>query len=254
MVRLSWTFALLINTGLLGLVALAQSDGSTELADHVVETVPEGDFVGALKTFIEFSEQHGLGLHLGTEKGNLLEASVRQGLPPHGPAVVFEAGCHAGDGTLNAVAAVSGRLGSTIISTEGSKRWLGAAERVVGHAVRGRSLKFLPLHLGDQDDFDAFLDKLRKEHSIKIFDAVVFDHDEKLFLPHLRLILEKRMLRVGGTVYVDNVKRKHSQLRKYLEFVNTKAKNGFVTELKSVQKPYSDAVAISTYVGPNGEL
>mmetsp|Transcript_29716 Transcript_29716/g.81368 ORF Transcript_29716/g.81368 Transcript_29716/m.81368 type:complete len:248 (+) Transcript_29716:49-792(+) len=235
-------------------VSGASGDGSAELASHVLATAPKGDIEAALKKFIGFSERNGLGMHLGEEKGELIKVAVGRGLPDSGPAVVFEAGCHAGDGTLSAAAALRERAGSTIVSTETNEHWLDAARRVVGHATANMDLRYLPLRLRETADFGAFLDSLRDDHGIPGFDAVVFDHDEALFLPHLEAILAKGFLRPGATVEIDNVVRKKAQLREYMDFVSEKAGNGFNTEVKHVRRPYPDAIAISTYVGKKSEL
>merc|ERR1719195_1162106 len=173
-------------------------DASEVLAKHVVQTTPAGDVVASLKSFVALSEAHGLGMHLGLQKGRLLEASVRRGLPPgNGPAVVLEAGCHAGDSTLSVAAALAGRPGSTIVSTESNRDWLDAAKKIVGHATKNMGLSFVPLELQESADFDAFLDRLKEDHGITMFDAVVLDHDESLFLPHLKRILARGLLRHG---------------------------------------------------------
>lgn len=228
------------------------------IANHVLRTVPQGDIRAALRSFISFSERRRLGMHLGDEKGQLIEEAVRLGMPQEGPATVFEAGCHAGDGSLNAAAALllggAARPGSTIVSTEANTEWLEAAERVVGHATKGGALRFLPLELAESAPVEDFLETLRREHGVASFDAVILDHDEGLFLPYLRAILAKGLLRKGGTVYVDNVKRKARALGEYLGFVDSASGNGFKTEIKPVSKPYPDAVAISTYVGTEKEL
>merc|ERR1712113_786251 len=97
--------------------------------------------------------------------------------------------------------------------------------------------------LSETADFGKFLDDLQAKHGIDRFDAVVFDHDEKLFLPHLKIILGKDFLRIGGTVQIDNVKRKAGALKEYMKFVKSAA-NGFETEVKTVKQPYPDAIAI----------
>jgi len=224
-------------------------DGSWQIAEHIMATATGGDPAAALREFTSFSESRGLGMHLGAEKTSLLESAVRQGLPPTGPAIVLEVGCHAGDGTLGALAALHGRAGSTIVSTEANPEWLKSAKAIVDHAAKGTSVRFLPLELGEEGDLDMFLDDLKEKHSISAFDTVIFDHSERMFLTHLRVLLRKGYLRAGSTVYVDNVKRKAQKLRKYLEFVNTKAKKGFQTVITHVKKPYPDAVAVSVYVG-----
>ncbi|CAE8672233.1 unnamed protein product [Polarella glacialis] len=229
-------------------------DGSKGLAKHVVRKVPEGDIEAALRSFIAYSERKGLGMHLGKEKGDLIELSVRQGLPDSGPAVVFEAGCHAGDGTLSAIAALRDRPGSTIVSTETNKEWLDAAKEVVEHVIGNLDINYMPVQLKSYNHFEKVLDALRAASGITSFDAVIFDHDETLFLAHLKVLLSKGFLRKGSTVEIDNVKRKAKQLKSYMEFVSTASGNGFRTEVKEVSSPYPDAVAISTYLGSDSEL
>lgn len=228
------------------------------IANHVLRTVPQGDIRAALRSFISFSERRRLGMHLGDEKGQLIEEAVRLGMPQEGPATVFEAGCHAGDGTLSAAAALllgdGARPGSTIVSTEANPEWLGAARSVVGHATSGAALRFLPLGLPETEPVEDFLEALRREHGVSSFDVVILDHDEGLMLPYLRAILAKGFLRKGGTVYVDNAKRKARMLGDYLNFVSTSAGNGFKTVIEPIDEPYPDAIAISVYVGTGGEL
>lgn len=217
------------------------------MAAHVMNSAPRGDVRQALEHFNAFSLKHGLGMHLGEEKGSLVELAVAKGLPPDGrPAVVFEAGCHAGDGTLNAAAALLTRPASTIVSTEANKEWLAAAEKVVGHATDGLGLQFVPMELADGADFGSFLDDLRLSQGIDRFDAVILDHDEAKFLEHLKTMRSKGFLRKGSTIYVDNVKRKIGALRPYMSYVDSDSGNGFKTEVKSIRQPYPDAVAIST--------
>ncbi|CAJ1413610.1 unnamed protein product [Effrenium voratum] len=101
-------------------------------------------------------------------------------------------------------------------------------------------------------DFSKFLEEIKAKHDFASFDSVVFDHEEHLFLPYLKKILAQNMLRVGGTVQVDNVRRKARALSSYLEFVHSRS-NGFSTEILPVKEPYPDAVAISQFLG-RGEL
>lgn len=232
----------------------AQDRGASRLAEHVEVSVPPGDIRAALAAFDQYSYKHRLGMHLGSEKGLLIESAVRQGLPASAPGTVLETGCHAGDGTLRAIAAMSARPGGTIVSTEGNAKWLAAAERVVGHATRGADINFVPLSLAEDAPFDAFLDRLRKEKSIAHFDTVIFDQDQSRFLSQLKDLLAKGFLRPGATLYVDNAKTKAGKLRKYLDFVDTMSGNGFETKLTDISQPYADAVAISTFVGVGREL
>merc|ERR1712066_17182 len=90
-------------------------------------------------------------------------------------------------------------------------------------------ISYIPLKLANNADFGAFLDILKETSGITRFDAVVFDHDETLFLPHLKTILDKDFLRHGGTVQIDNVGRKAAALQDYMNFVKSGGPSGFET-------------------------
>jgi len=223
---------------------------SSEIADFVEKNAPKGDINAALDRFIDFSEQNHLGMHLGRQKGQTIVDSVLKGKPKTGPVLVLELGCHAGDGTLSIFKAIGDRPGSTIISTESNKEWLADAKRIVAHATHGLDIRWIPLLLPEKTDFSEFLKKTKDEYGLGSFDSMVFDHEEQLFLPYLKTILEKDMLRAGGTVQIDNVKRKARALAKYMDFVKP-GRNGFNTEVIQVDEPYPDAVAISQFLGPS---
>ncbi|CAE7588910.1 comta [Symbiodinium microadriaticum] len=223
--------------------------GMKELADYVLKNAPAGNIDAALEKFIQYSEKKRLGLHLGRAKGQTIEDSVRkglEGLPEGAPAAVLELGCHAGDGTLSILSALKYRPGSTIISTEGNEEWLAAAKRVVAHASQGQDVRWIPVE-EKGPDIQRLLGTLQAQ-GIERLDSMVFDHEEDLFLPDLQTILQQKLLRIGGTVQVDNVKRKARALAKYMEFVGT-GRNGFSTEVLSVSDPYPDSIAISQWLG-----
>mmetsp|Transcript_32581 Transcript_32581/g.40082 ORF Transcript_32581/g.40082 Transcript_32581/m.40082 type:complete len:245 (+) Transcript_32581:57-791(+) len=217
---------------------------SQEIADFVEKNAPKGDIDAALDTFIRFSEQNQLGMHLGHQKGQNILYSVMKGKPQTGPVTVLELGCHAGDGTLSIFKALQDRPGSTIISTESNKGWLKTAKRIVAHATNGLSVRWIPLLVPDKTDFPEFLRKLKDDFQLGAFDSMVFDHEEKRFLPDLKTVLDQKMLRAGGTVQIDNVKRKARALAEYMDFVKP-GRNGFSTTVVQVDEPYPDAVAIS---------
>eukprot|EP00438_Fugacium_kawagutii_P004332 Skav220064 [mRNA] locus=scaffold1709:176631:177203:- [translate_table: standard] len=187
-------------------------------------------------------------MHLGKQKGQTIFDSVVAS-KPKGPALVLELGCHAGDGTLSIFKALRDHPGSTIISTESNKEWLTTAKRIVAHATDGLKIRWIPLMLENREDFSTFLKKLKEDFRLGSFDSMVFDHEEQLFLPYLKIILEQKMLRAGGTVQIDNVRRKAHALTKYLDFVKT-GRNGFSTDVIQVDDPYPDAVAISQFLEP----
>mmetsp|Transcript_29008 Transcript_29008/g.67494 ORF Transcript_29008/g.67494 Transcript_29008/m.67494 type:complete len:245 (+) Transcript_29008:131-865(+) len=235
-------------------LCLAADRGAGQLAKHIEENVSPGDVRAALAAFDTFSEQYRLGMHLGAEKGALIESAVHQGLPAAGPGSVLETGCHAGDGTLRAMSALSSREGSTIVSTENNGKWLSAAKRVVGHATKGLNINFVPVRLKEDAAFDAFLEALEVRRGITEFSTVIFDQNPTRFLEHLKALLVRRFVRRGATLYVDNAKTKAPVLEQYLDFVSFESGNGFNTTLIDVNEPYADTVAVSTFFGLNQEL
>merc|ERR1719401_1320269 len=182
-----------------------------------------------------------MGMSLGEEKGALIKASVSQGLPRTGPAVVFETGCHAGDGTLAAAEILVARQGSTIVSTEVNPVWLSAAKSVVEHATRKVPINYVPLQFAGDTSFEKFLDNLKGKHNITKFDSVILDQDGSTFRSQLTKMLEKGFLQHGATVFVDNVKTKADILEDYIDFVSTSSGNGFITKVHDIQEPYADA-------------
>lgn len=250
----SWRLALVVFWATLFCHAV-EDNGASQLANHVTETVMAGDVGGALAAFDQLSLRRGFGMHLGIQKGELIESAVTQGLPTDtGAGIVLETGCHAGDGTLRAILPLISRAGSIIVSTEANSKWLASAERIVAHATQGLDIKFVPLELAEDAAFDQFLDMLRDKIGIKQFTTVILDQDQTRFASQLQTLMAKGMLRVGATLYVDNVKTKAGRLRTYLDFVSSSASNGFKTTIEDISEPYADAVAISTYIGANSEL
>jgi len=244
------TMSLMVGT--LNAVTDVHQDPVLVLADRVVENVPAGRADEALKYFVAYSETRNLDIHLGEEKGGLLETAVQQGLPQSGvPVVIFEAGCHAGDGTLNVVTALKGRQG-TIVSTEENPAYLEAARRVVMHAISGMQLSFLPSALDARGNLDTFLDTLRDKRGITRFDAVVLDHDEKLFSKHLESILARDFLRLGGTIFIDNVNKNAAQLASYMQSVTTGSGKSLQIQVKKLSD--GDAIAVATLVEPTSNL
>lgn len=226
----------------------AGGDAVEELVSHVVSSVAPGDVPGTLEEFLTYSERKRMGMHLGQEKGTLIEVAVREGLPSSGPAVVLEMGCHAGDGTLFAASVLRERPGSTIVSTEANLQWLSSAERVVRHATSAFDLNFVPLVVDEVPDIGRFLDLLA-ERGISQFHSVILDQDPGLCASHVRQMLARGFLRPGAVLYVDNARTKRKKMEEYLRMVKSSSGWGFDTRIEEVHTPYQDAVAISKVLG-----
>ncbi|CAK0845094.1 unnamed protein product [Prorocentrum cordatum] len=236
-------------------LSLQDDQGAGAIAEHVLSEAPAGDIRRILEMFDSFSAQNRLGMHLGEEKGELIEAAVGRGLPLSGPAVVLETGCHAGDGSLRAALAVSAREGSTLVSTEANQKWLAAARAVVSHGAGSiPGFRFLPLQLSEDASFSHFLDMLRNSQGISRLDAIILDQDPRQYKSQVQLMIRMGMVRQGATIYIDNVVTKKPLLQDYLEMVQQSAQNTeWHTEIYQISRPYTDAVAISTYLGESSE-
>merc|ERR1740121_3195029 len=207
-----------------------EDKGSTALAQHVTRTATAGDVEDILKHFDYFSTKNKLGLHIGQEKGEYITAAVKRGLPATGPAVVLETGCHAGDGSIRAAKVLSEREGSTLISTEENLHWLKSAKAILKHAnISGYT--FRPMHVEDKIDFGEFLDILNKDHGFKTFDTVILDdQDQTVFGNHLKVMMEKGVLRKGSTLYVDNILTKEDDHKDLMALLQGPFAKSWLTE------------------------
>lgn len=218
---------------------------------------PRGDIDSMLKAFDLFSMRNAMGMHLGVEKGLVIEDAVAQALAGRseerksGPLVVLEVGAHMGDGTLRIFRALAAAKASAVVACfESNALWAMNLKGIVTHALVGRpQMRFEPRFVELQHTL------LEAKAVLKMFgqsqfDFVVLDHDHGQYLPDLETLVRAGLLAPGAVVLADNAGRAARELRYYLDYVKTAP---FTTRFYDVKRPYIDKVAVSTY-SPTTEL
>jgi len=239
-----------------------------DILENVMGVTEEGDIDSAVTGFDAYSESHGLGMHLGAEKGDVIEATVQDAFARHGngssPFAVLEVGAHFGDGTLRIIRALQGHAVSasfqgeqsrTVVSFEGDKAWASGCRALVRHARGGRrgasGLRHEALVVRPGavvKAAKAVLDHFQLKH----FNVVLLDHDHKHYLKDLRGLVSIGAIAPNGIVHADNAGRDARILAKYLSYVQ--GEGPFETRFEQIQAPYPDRVAISQYKPSEREL
>jgi catechol O-methyltransferase len=215
------------------------------LAEYVVSRARRGDAADAIRIIDEFGYQRSFLINVGDEKGRILDAAVAQARP----ARVLELGTYCGYSALRlAVAAPSAK----IVSIEFNASNAEIARQILGHAGVGDRVTIVVGTLGDGG---RTIDVLRKEHGFGAgsLDLVFIDHDKRVYLSDLKLILEQGWLRRGARVVADNVKFPGApEYRAYMAGNQGRlwrtVEHPTHVEYQSV---IQDLVLVSEYLGPN---
>mmetsp|Transcript_55474 Transcript_55474/g.171862 ORF Transcript_55474/g.171862 Transcript_55474/m.171862 type:complete len:252 (+) Transcript_55474:618-1373(+) len=244
-------------------------DPMSGLLKHVVQRAPFGDINSAISLFDEYCEDNGLGMNLGVEKGDVIEATVRDALERHDndteAFAVLEVGAHFGDGTLRVLRALqapgapaskvkAGGPVPIVISLESNAGWASGCKALAGQALGGaggvRHVSLVAQPAAIVTAAEAALADLRARGSTPSFHLVLLDHEHGKYLRDLKGLLHKRLLAPGGIVHADNAGRDADVLKEYLAYVQ--GGGPFSTRFEEIERPYPDLVAISTYE-PAGE-
>lgn len=228
-----------------------------DLLENVMGITEEGDIDAAITSFDDYSESNGLGMNLGAEKGDVLEAAVRQALAERGdgsgPFAVLEVGAHFGDGTLRVVRALQSKgLQGTVVSFEDNKAWASGCLALLRHVLQsGRRVHHESLVVKPGavvQAAQAALDHFKLKH----FNVVLLDHDHRQYLEDLKGLVSIGAVAPGGIVHADNAGRDARILDKYLRYVQ--GEGPFETRFEEIRAPYPDRVAISHYKPAEREL
>jgi len=173
-------------------------DGREErLAEYVLARARSGDPQDAIRVIDEYCYHQSFLINVGDEKGRILDAAVTAAKPRR----VLELGTYCGYSSLRmAVAAPSAH----IFSIEFSPANASIARRIHQHAgVGGR----VTVVVGTLGDGGATVETLRNAHGFGpgSVDLVFIDHDKKVYVSDLQLILQQGWLHHGSVVVADNV-------------------------------------------------
>lgn len=175
-------------------------DGREEaLAQHVVRTAREGDLDDVIRTIDAFSYERSLMMHVGDEKGEILDAAIRRAAPRR----VLELGTYCGYSALRMIRAMP--AGGHVYSVEFVAANADIARRIWAHAGIGDRVTVVVGSLGDGG---ATMAALEDEHGFAAggVDLVFLDHDKNEYLPDLQRIDARGWLRPGAVVVADNVR------------------------------------------------
>ncbi|UUY04245.1 class I SAM-dependent methyltransferase [Svornostia abyssi] len=175
-------------------------DGREEaLAQHVVRTAREGDLDDVIRTIDAFSYERSLMMHVGDEKGEILDAAIRRAAPRR----VLELGTYCGYSALRMIRAMP--AGGHVYSVEFLAANADIARRIWAHAGIGDRVTVVVGSLGDGG---ATMAALEDEHGFAAggVDLVFLDHDKNEYLPDLERIGARGWLRPGAIVVADNVR------------------------------------------------
>mmetsp|Transcript_105746 Transcript_105746/g.315866 ORF Transcript_105746/g.315866 Transcript_105746/m.315866 type:complete len:283 (+) Transcript_105746:83-931(+) len=240
-----------------------------DILENVMGISEEGDIDSMIINFDDFSEDRKLGMHLGAEKGDIIEATVADALARHGnasrPFAVLEVGAHFGDGTMRVVRALqknpppsSAETGHSriAISFESKRGWASGCRSLVEHALASKRQDIAKVHHQAMvvkpgsvvKAASAVLEHFKLPH----FNVVLLDHDHKSYLKDLEGLVSAGALGAGSVVHADNAGRDAAILGRYLGYVE--GEGPFTTRYETIQSPYPDRVAISQYTPRGAEL
>ena len=175
-------------------------DGREEaLADHVTRHARAGDVDDVVRVIDVFSYTRSFMIHVGDEKGALLDAAVRRAQPR----LVLELGTYCGYSALRIARCLP--AGGRVVSVELSDANAAVARRLVQHAGVSDRVHVV---VGTLDDGGATMDALEQEHGVGAgtVDLVFLDHAKDAYLPDLQRLLDGGRLHAGTVVVADNVR------------------------------------------------
>ncbi|CAE7539199.1 unnamed protein product [Symbiodinium natans] len=158
--------------------------------DHVLGTVPQGDAEGLLKAFEDFHLHCRPLIHVGGQKGEHLDAAVRERKPKR----ALELGTYLGYSAVRIARCLPD--GATLYTVEEDAQNATLAEASIAHA--GLSAKIVVL-LGTVETLKPKLLELAP------FDFVFLDHQKALYLEEIQRLEAWRLVRHGTTVVADNI-------------------------------------------------
>jgi len=248
-----------------------KQDDSHPLVNHVLENVKWGDMGSAITEFDAFSEQARLGMHLGSQKGDVIESTISEAWSRIANSksgkramAVLEIGAHAGDGTMRivrpllAAALPEGQLRHTVISIETNPGWGSGCRAVVAHAGgddvghQGTARVQHEVLVARSSKIVQAANAAREAFGFPYYDVVLLDHDHGRYLKDLKQLVAIGAIAVGGIVHADNAGRNKAVLTNYLDYVQRSGP--FTTRFEEIREPYRDSVAISEYMVGSKEL
>jgi catechol O-methyltransferase len=196
---LRWSFWRLI-FGMTHLTTYWQvGDGrEARLVDYVLTHARRGDAEDVIRAIDEYSYNQSFLINVGDAKGRLLDAAIAQVQARR----ILELGAYCGYSALRMAVAAPG---AEIVSIEFSAANADIARRTLEYAgVADR----VTVVVGTLGDGGRTIGTLRTAHGFGpgSVDLVFIDHDKKVYVSDLQVILTQGWLHRGSLVVADNVK------------------------------------------------
>ncbi|MGI9464818.1 MAG: O-methyltransferase [Aestuariivirgaceae bacterium] len=206
------------------------------MTDELLEYVHANAVRGRPDTVIDaidgFSKRRGGMIHLGHEKGRILDRIVTQS----GAGNVLELGTNFGYSALRIVGKLD--AAAKITTVEIDPDLASTAEAIIAFAgARDR----VDVICGDASEVIGRLDRP--------FDVIFIDHLPENYLPALNMLEQSGLLRQGSTIVTDNVVMFENRLQPYLTHLRH---SGRYESTLHQPAPWSDGIEVSTCIaGPS---
>ena len=242
---LRWSFVRMI----LGMKHLTTEwqvgDGREEaLRDFVLVNAPAGDLDAAINAVDEFCYGQSFMMNVGDEKGEILDAAIRNAAPKR----LLELGTYCGYSALRTARVMS--EGAHLTSVEFSADNAAIARRILEHAGVADRVTVVHGTLGDGGETTA---ALASEHGFGpgSVDFVFIDHAKDEYVPDINRIRDAGWLHPGSVVVADNIKMPGAP--EYREFMQDREGREWRTTEHETHVEYQtllkDLVLESEYLG-----
>ncbi len=214
---------------------LREESREREALKYVLREAPAGDPEAVLAALDRYATRRRFLMNVGPWKGAVLDEIIAGHRVQH----ALELGSYCGYSAVRI-----GRLlaphGGLLVGVERSREHAVIAREIAAHAGLSQTVEIL---IGPSEEL------LTRTETV--FDLIFMDHAKERYLPDLRLLLNRGMLRRGGLLVADNVGIFASDLEDFLAELRSPP---WHCELRELPLEYNegipDAVAIATWRGP----
>lgn len=221
--------------------SISQAHG---MIQEIVTQSTQGDVASVIRTTRDVCENKTPLLCLGNMKSDILSDTIQTvtSIFADEPINVLEMGAHLGDGTVHFLKGLP--PGSTIFSVENNPMELQEGHKLLRHAVQGTGINYVPYLLDHEHaPFETFLDTLMREHNVKQFHTVMFDHTPQHFGKHIEHLHKKGLIKENTHIIADNVKMNKNRMPDFIKEIKTDDK--YETKIHDIKEPYHDQMSVS---------
>lgn len=152
-----------------------------------------GDPQSALEAIDTYSSQKEWGMHVGKEKGQIMDAVVRE----YKPSLVLELGAYCGYSAMRIARLLP--PGGRLLTMEMNPDHAAITQQMLNFAGLQDKVTIL---LGASQNL---IPQLKTKYDVDTFDMVFLDHWKERYLPDTHLLEEHGLLRKGTVLLADNV-------------------------------------------------